>query len=478
MALIIPANDNKNDEMDALLDKHPQKLPNTGDVIDGVVLSIGKNEILVDINGVLTGIVRGNELQDEMGEHETLETGDTITVTVVDKENERGLIELSLKEAIHQRAWDNLRELETGRVKVAVTVVDANKGGLIVKVGGVIGFLPVSQLTTEHYPRVEGGDKNKILDKLKSFVGQKMDVKVITVDEPEEKLIVSEKAAWEDVQKERISQYTVGDTVKGVISGIVDFGCFVKFGDGLEGLVHISEMAWQRVDNPRDIVKVGDEVKVKIIEINATKIFLSFKQLEKDPWAQVADTYHVGQLVKGKIVKINPYGLFVELGDQLQGLCHVSEITADKSVPVTEKVQEGGEYEFKILNIEPENRRIGLSMKELEETPEETKTNSDNDSDQTEEESDKTSKETDPKDAKKEKESPAEKTADAKDAKEEKAEKAPGHSAKAPQTLPTKGRDKPDGASEKPKKATKKAETKEKKETAKKEKAKKEDAKE
>lgn len=459
MALITPIKDEKSDEMDALLDKHPQKLPNTGDVIDGTILSVGKNEILIDINGVLTGIVRGNELQDEMGEHETLAVGDTVTVTVVDKENERGLIELSLKEAIHQRAWDNLRELETERVKVSVTVVDANKGGLIVKVGGVIGFLPVSQLTTEHYPRVEGGDKNKILDKLKSFVGQKMDVKVITVDEPEEKLIVSEKAAWEDVQKERISKYTVGDTVEGVISGIVDFGCFVKFGDGLEGLVHISEMAWQRVDNPRDLVKVGDEVKVKIIEINASKIFLSFKQLEKDPWAQVADTYHVGQLVKGKIVKINPYGLFVELGDQLQGLCHVSEITADKSVPVTEKVQEGGEYEFKILNIEAENRRIGLSMKELEAPIEKEGNDDDNDQQEDTEGTDAANEEEKaPKEkAVDEKDEKAAKKAAAKEkketAKKEKAEKkekaAPDHSANASQTLPSEGRDKPDGAGKK-----------------------------
>ncbi|OGY70703.1 MAG: hypothetical protein A2986_02940 [Candidatus Jacksonbacteria bacterium RIFCSPLOWO2_01_FULL_44_13] len=366
MALVTPVKNTKNTSMEHLLEKHPPKIPKIGDVIEGVVLSVGKNELLIDIDGVLTGIVRGKELQDEMGEHESIKPGVPITVTVLDAENERGLIELSLKEAIHQRAWDTLRDLQKDGTKVVVPVVDANKGGLIVKLGGVIGFLPVSQLTTEHYPRVEGGDKNKILEKLKKFIGQKFDTKVITVNEGEQKLIVSEKAAWEEVQHEKISQYEVGTIVEGAVSGIVDFGCFVKFGDGLEGLVHISEMAWQRVDSPRDLVKVGDHVKAKIIEVDASKIFLSFKQLDQDPWAGVADLYHVGQIIRGTIAKINPYGLFVDLGNQLQGLCHISEISSQKVTNPRDIVKEGEEREFKILNIEADNRRIGLSMKALE----------------------------------------------------------------------------------------------------------------
>ncbi len=366
MALITPSKTTKNTSMEHLLEKHPPKIPKVGDVIEGVVLSVGKNELLIDIEGVLTGIVRGKELQDEMGEYESLTPGAPITVTVVDAENERGLIELSLKAAIHQRAWDTLRDLQKNSTKIIVPVVDANKGGLIVKQGGVIGFLPVSQLTTEHYPRVEGGDKNKILEKLKRFIGQKFDVKVITVNEAEQKLIVSEKAAWEELQHEKISQYEVGSVVEGAVSGIVDFGCFVKFGEGLEGLVHISEMAWQRVDSPRDLVKVGDHVQAKIIEVDASKIFLSFKQLGEDPWAGVADLYHVGQIIRGTIAKINPYGLFVDLGSQLQGLCHISEISSQKVSNPRDIVKEGEEREFKVLNIEPDNRRIGLSMKALE----------------------------------------------------------------------------------------------------------------
>ena len=209
MALVTPVKNTKNTSMEHLLEKHPPKIPKIGDVIEGVVLSVGKNELLIDIEGVLTGIVRGKELQDEMGEYESLIQGAPITVTVVDAENERGLIELSLKAAIHQRAWDTLRDLQKNSTKIIVPVVDANKGGLIVKQGGVIGFLPVSQLTTEHYPRVEGGDKNKILEKLKRFIGQKFDVKVITVNEAEQKLIVSEKAAWEELQHEKKSQYKI-----------------------------------------------------------------------------------------------------------------------------------------------------------------------------------------------------------------------------------------------------------------------------
>ncbi len=361
--------DRKNSEFAKLIDAHMAVLPKVGDIIEGMIINASKAEVLVDIGGYTTGIIRGKELYDEMAELTELQKGETISATVVDLENERGLIELSLRQASHQRAWDTLNELKTNGTKISVPVVEANKGGLMVKVGGIVGFLPVSQLATEHYPRVDGGDKNKILEKLKKFVGQKLDVKVITVDKINEKLIVSEKSVWEEARKEKMNKYTVGDTILGTITGVADFGAFVEFDDGLEGLVHISEISWQRVDNPRDALKVGASVSAKIIEIDASKISLSIKQLTNDPWLRVADTYHVGQIISGKIIKINPFGLFVELQDELQALCHISEVISQPNPTLKEisgMIHEGDIKEFKILSVEPTERRIALSMKALE----------------------------------------------------------------------------------------------------------------
>ena len=222
--------------------------------------------------------------------------------------------------------------------------------------------MPVSQLTTEHYPRVEGGDKNKILTHLKSFAGEAFKVKIIDVNEAEEKLIVSEKAAWQEKQQSAISKYEVGDKVKGLITGVVDFGAFVEFGDALEGLIHISELAWQRIDNPRDIIHVGDKVEAAIIAIENSKISLSIKKLQEDPWEMVAKKYTIGQSVKGKVLKVNPFGAFIELDDDIHGLAHVSELSTKEISSPTDVVEIGETYKFNIISIEPANHRLGLSM--------------------------------------------------------------------------------------------------------------------
>ena len=223
------------------------KVPQVGGLVEAVVISIGKREVRLDVPGFTCGVVRGRELSDESGEFNTLKVGDKVTATVLELENENGEIELSFREAGHQKAWDKLNALKKSGEIISVKVVDANKGGLMVKLGEIPGFLPVSQLTVEHYPRVEGGDKSRILEILKRFAGQTMEAKVMTVDEENEKLIVSERAAWEEQQKGKLDLYHVGDAIEGKISGVVDFGCFVEFGEGLEGLVHISELAWQRI---------------------------------------------------------------------------------------------------------------------------------------------------------------------------------------------------------------------------------------
>lgn len=361
------------DNLTELLDtaEAPQ-LPKVADTVEGTVISVSKSEVHLDLDGVATGIIRGDELFDESGEYANLKHGDRARATVLELENELGELELSFSHAGHKKAWDELHRLMKEKELLEVTVTEANKGGLMVRVNRVIGFLPVSQLTPENYPRVEGGDKNRILEILQSFAGRVLKVKVIDVNESQEKLIVSEKAAWEEKQQGMLDEYKVGQTVKGKITGIVDFGCFVEFGEGLEGLVHISELAWQRVDDPRDFVKIGQVVEAKIIGIEGSKISLSLKQLIKDPWSEAVGKYSIGDVVKGTVLKLNPYGAFIQLDSQIQGLAHISELSHKRISSPSDVLKEGKEAKFKILSIEPHEHRLGLSLKALEKEPKES----------------------------------------------------------------------------------------------------------
>ncbi len=340
-------------------------LPKVDQVVDGTILTVSSNEAHVDIDGLTTGVVRGRELIDESGLYTNLKVGDKVQATVLELENENGEMELSFRQAGHQKAWNDLTDLMQRADVISVPVTEANKGGLMVKVGRIEGFLPVSQLTVEHYPRVEGGDKNRILELLNKFVGHELKVKVIDVLEADSKLIVSEKAAWEEQQQHVISKYKVGDVIDGAVTGVVDFGAFIEFGDNLEGLVHISELAWQRIDNPSDYVKVGDKVKAKIINIEGSRISLSMKAMMNDPWHEATKRYKVGQVVEGLVLKINPFGAFVELDEQIHGLAHISELSSDRIADPSKVVKPGDRYKFKILSIEPEHHRLGLSIKAL-----------------------------------------------------------------------------------------------------------------
>lgn len=351
-------------ELLAQADAQP-KLPKVGDLIDGRIISLSKSEVHLDIEGVTTGVVRGRELFDESGDSANLKVGDLAQATVLELENETGEMELSFRSAGHRKAWTELQRLLEQKLAIDAPITEANRGGLMVKVGRVEGFLPVSQLTTEHYPRVEGGEKNKILEKLQSYIGQSFKVKLIDLDEVEEKLIVSEKAAWEEQHRERVAQYQVGQTVKGRVTGVVDFGAFVEFDDGLEGLVHISELAWQRIDDPHDLMKVGDAVEAKIIGIEGNKVSLSIKQLSEDPWRKAIEKYRVGQTVTGRVTKLNPFGAFVELDPEIHGLAHISELSDRNVSHASELLKVGDTHEFKILSIEPRSHRLGLSVKAL-----------------------------------------------------------------------------------------------------------------
>lgn len=380
------ATETAKNEMDKLISESVSKsIPKVGDVISGNIVSVGKNEIIVDIPGLTTGIVRGWEIHDESGQMTNLSIGDEVQATVIEIENERGLIELSFRLAGHQKAWDHLTDLKKEQTVVEVRATEANKGGLIVELGNVLGFLPVSQLSPEHYPRVEGGNKTKIFDKLKEYVGTMFTVKVIDVDESEEKLIVSERAIDEEKQMQALEGYEVGDTLDVNIVGIVDFGLFVAIppkgatnvdkDNTLEGLVHISEVSWQRVDNLKELFKVGDTIKTQIISINGNKVSLSIKQLTEDPWKKAAEHFTVDQVIKGTVIKVNDFGAFVEMEHNIHGLAHISELAMNPGEDPKSSVEIGKEYEFKIINMEPEAHRLGLSRKALNapaktETPE------------------------------------------------------------------------------------------------------------
>lgn len=358
-----------------------QSMPKLDELIEGEVIEIGKNEIYISIGGIYTGVIRGPELYDETGEFSNLKKGDKISTTVLDLENEKGLLELSIRCASHQKAWDKLESIAKDKKTVTVKIIGANKGGLLIQYGKIQGFMPVSQLKSEHYPRVEGGDKNKILEKLKKFINIEIDIKIITVNEKEEKLIVSEKEVLSK-QKEQAKEkkYNVGDVVEGKITGLVDFGAFVTFNKNREGLVHISEIGWQRIDRPQDLLSIGDKVKAEIIEITEDdKISLSIRRLIEDPWKKIKERYSIGQKVKGKVLKINPFGFFVELDPEIHGLAHISEITARPIKNLSEIAEIGSVLEFKIVSIEPENHRLGLSLikakpKEQNILPSQTKT--------------------------------------------------------------------------------------------------------
>jgi ribosomal protein S1 len=345
-------------EMENLLnDKDAPKLLKVGEVAKGTVIEIGSNIIYIDLGPAGTGAIYGCRKFEGLSMFKDLKSGDSISATVVDIENEDGCVEMSLKETSSEMVWKELEKKMEENEVIVTKILEANKGGLMVKIIGVIGFLPASQLSSDYYPRVSDGDKNKILSLLMQTVGKDMKIRIIGIDKDEGKLIVSEKATKKEKEKERISSLQAGDEVSGEISGIVDFGVFVKFGENLEGLVHISELAWKLIDDPRKFFNVGQKVKCKIIGIDDARISLSIKALEKDPWKKADEKYKVGQKVKGEVTKINPFGVFVQLDKDIHGLAHVSKLDDDSE---TQNMEVEKVYEFEIISIESSDHRLGL----------------------------------------------------------------------------------------------------------------------
>ncbi|MBN2096762.1 S1 RNA-binding domain-containing protein [Candidatus Peregrinibacteria bacterium] len=337
--------------------------PKLGSVVTGHVVSLRKNHVVVDLNGVAVGMISGVETHDSADTMKDLVVGDEVKAVVVEDENEDGMVVLSLRKASQANAWDRFEKAYKDGEIVEITVNEANKGGLLLDVDGIKGFIPVSQLAPVHYPRVDGADASQILIRLKKLVGQKFNVKVINIDRASGKMILSERAAIQDQSSAALNQLNVGDVVAGTVSGVVKFGIFVAF-NGLEGLVHISEIAWGHVSNPHQYAKVGDKVDVQIIGIEKNKLSLSMKRLIPDPWEEIAAKYPIGGKVKGVINRFSQFGAFVQLEDDINGLIHLSEISDQKVEDPREFLSIGDEAEAIVINIDRDEHRIGLSLKQ------------------------------------------------------------------------------------------------------------------
>jgi len=349
---------NAKSEMEDLLnDKNAPKLPKVGEVAKGNVMEIGSNIIYVDLGPAGTGAIYGCGKFEGLSMFQNLKSGDSISATVVDIENEDGYVEMSLKETSFEMVWKELEKKMEDNEIITTKILEANKGGLMVKIIGIIGFLPASQLSSDYYPRVSDGDKNKILSLLMQTVGKDMKIRIIGIDKEEGKLIVSEKATKKEKEKERISSLQIGNEIDGEISGIVNFGVFVKFGENLEGLVHISELAWKLIDDPKKFFNVGQKVNCKIIGIDDARISLSIKALEKDPWEKIDEKYKIKQKIKGEVTKINPFGAFVQLDEDIHGLAHISKLDDSEGI---QNMEVGKVYEFEIISIESTDHRLGL----------------------------------------------------------------------------------------------------------------------
>ena len=338
--------------------------PKPGSTVEGKVVSVIKNKVLVDLDGVSTGVIEGKEAYDSMGTLKTLKIGDSISAYVLEEENEDGLVVLSLRRASQEKTWDRFKKAYESNQVISVNATEANKGGLLLNIDGIKGFIPVSQLAPLHYPRVDGADAAEILSRLQKLVNIPLTVKVLNLDETGGKLILSEKAAQSELRLEAMKKLDVGQKVKGKISGLVKFGIFVAF-DGLEGLVHISEIAWGHVKNPADYGKLGDEVEVLVIGKDDDKISLSMKRLVPDPWIEASKKYKVGKVVECVVSRITPFGAFVKLDDEINGLIHVSEASDIDVADINKVLKVGDKVEAKIISIDADEHRVGLSIKAL-----------------------------------------------------------------------------------------------------------------
>lgn len=361
------------------LEEQLEIMPKIGDNIKGKVLSNERNTLYIDLSPFGTGIIFGKEYLVVKDLIRNIIPGVEITAKVTDLEGEKGYIELSLREAKSAESWQEAQKYLKEKTALSLPIKDANKGGLMINWKGLTGFLPVSQLKPENYPKVSGGDKNQILTELAKFINKKMTLNIITADPEEGKLIFSEKTVNSDqdfisdenneinpskieatIKQNMIEKYSIGDTIEVEVSAIADFGLFVKLPKGDDGLIHISELSWSLIRNPRNLYKEEDKVTAKVIELNENKISLSIKALTENPWKTVADKYKKGDEVNAVVIKISEHGALVSVEEGIYGLIHVSEF--ENFDDLNQKLKLGNTYKFIINVFDIESEKMTLKM--------------------------------------------------------------------------------------------------------------------
>ncbi len=333
--------------------------PSIGDIVEGPVITVDKGAVYIDLYPYGTGIIFGREYLAVRDIVRKINPGDTVAAKVVDLKNPEGYIELSLKEAKQALLWSDAEKAMKEKKVFELPVIEANKGGLLISWQGIHGFLPASQLKSDHYPRVMDGDKDRILEELKKLVGTKIEVCIIGTNPKDGKLIFSEKNPGEKDRERVVSKYAIGDVLDGEITGVVDFGVFIKVEDGLEGLVHISELDWGLVEDPRLLFKVGDKVKAKVIEIKDGKISLSIKALKQNPWVEASKKFKKDETVEAVVIKFNRHGALASIEEGVAGLVHVSEFGSEEKLRST--LELGKTYPFKITLFDPKDQKMALS---------------------------------------------------------------------------------------------------------------------
>ena len=347
-----------NGVMSKIFDKS-QNPPSIDDVIEGTVLGIEKSKVFIDIPPFGTGIIYGREYINARDIIKKINVGDSVAGKVISISNKDGYIEISLKEARQALIWNEAENAIRDKKIFELPISEANKGGLILSWQGISGFLPASQLKTEHYPRVSDGDKDRILEELRKLVGQKISVAIIGASPKEGKLIFSEKNPEQKNKDYIIGKYTLNEEVTGEVTGMVDFGIFVKLEEGLEGLVHISEIDWALVENPKLMFHIGEKVKVKIIEIKDGKISLSIKALKENPWNEAEKKYKKDDIVEGVVIKFNKHGALASIEEGIAGLVHISEFGSDEKLH--DALELGKSYKFKISMFDAKEQKMTLS---------------------------------------------------------------------------------------------------------------------
>ncbi len=347
------------------------------DIVDGTVVAITPTAVYVDLGPIGTGIIYGSEYINTRDLIKKINIGDAITSKIILRENKDGYVDLSLREAKHALIWSEAESLLKEKKIISIIVKEANKGGLIMEWNGINGFLPSSQLKGDNYPKVTDGSKDQILSELKKLIGKRIPVSIIAAIPKEGKLIFSEstentggedgKRSKKDEEKRDVkaitkivSKYNIGDQLEGVVTGVVDFGIFVKIDNEIEGLIHKSEIDWGLVENTKDYAKVGDTIKVEVIEIKDDKISLSMKKLKDNPWMAAAKKYKKGDSVDGVIIRFNKHGALVSIEEGVAGLLHISDFETEEKMK--QELSLGKIYKFEISLFDGAEEKMTLKL--------------------------------------------------------------------------------------------------------------------